>query len=105
MEGKGRAIGIDLGTTYSCVGVWLTRHQRIEITTNDQGYSCVAFTKTELLIGEAAKKQAGKNPANTIFDVKRFIGRRFDDASVQKDIKHWPFKVVSDAGNKPCDHC
>ncbi|KAJ8636806.1 hypothetical protein MRB53_011073 [Persea americana] len=67
MEGKGRAIGIDLGTTYSCVGVWLTRHQRIEITTNDQGYSCVAFTKTELLIGEAAKKQAGKNPANTIF--------------------------------------
>ncbi|XXG54692.1 hypothetical protein AAC387_Pa03g2506 [Persea americana] len=105
MEGKGPALGIDLGTTYSCVGVWLTQHQRIEIITNDQGNrltpSCVAFTKTERLIGEAAKNQAGKNPANTIFDVKRLIGRRFDDASVQKDIKHWHLKVVSDAGNEP----
>ena len=71
MEGKGPALGIDLGTTYSCVGVWLTQHQRIEIITNDQGNrltpSCVAFTKTERLIGEAAKNQAGKNPTNTIF--------------------------------------
>ncbi|XXG54670.1 hypothetical protein AAC387_Pa03g2490 [Persea americana] len=105
MEGKGTAIGIDLGTTYSCVGIWLTLQQRVEIITNDQGNrtspSYVAFSNTERLIGEAAKNQVARNPVNTLFDVKRLIGRRFDDDSVQKDIDLWPFKVVDGACNKP----
>ena len=65
------AIGIDLGTTYSCVGVWQPQHQRVEIIFNDQGNrttpSYVAFTDTQRLIGDAAKNQAAANPTNTIF--------------------------------------
>ncbi|CAL4938752.1 unnamed protein product [Urochloa decumbens] len=102
-KSEGPAVGIDLGTTYSCVAVW--RHDRGEVIANDQGNrltpSCVAFTNTEKLVGEAAVNQAALNPANTVFEVKRLIGRRFKDKSVQEDITLWPFKVVAGREDRP----
>ncbi|TNJ27152.1 Bip [Giardia muris] len=94
-------IGIDLGTTYSCVAV--SRAGQVEIIPNELGArvtpSYVAFTADgERLVGEAAKNYAPVSPENTIFDVKRLIGRKFDDPEVQKDMKLLPYKIVNRDG-------
>ena len=95
-----RAIGIDLGTSYSCVGVF--QHGKVEIIANEQGNrltpSYVAFTETERLIGDSAKSQISRNPKNTVFDAKRLIGRKWEESVVQADRKLWPFEVVNEAG-------
>lgn len=97
------AVGIDLGTTYSAVGVW--QNGRVEIIANDQGNrttpSYVAFTDTERLIGDSAKNQASMNPKNTVYDAKRMIGRKFDDHHLQKDMRLYSFDVVNDGQNRP----
>ena len=97
-----KAIGIDLGTTYSCVA--LMNNNKVDIIANDQGNyttpSFVAFNDTERLVGDSAKNQAASNPSNTVYDIKRVLGRNFNDPSVQSDISHFPFEVV-DSDGKP----
>jgi L1 cell adhesion molecule like protein len=103
MSSNGPALGIDLGTTYSCVGLF--QNDRVEIIANNQGNrttpSYVAFTDTERLVGDSAKNQVAMNPTNSVFDAKRLIGRKFSDPVVQSDMKTWPFKVVKKDGDKP----
>ncbi|SLN25065.1 Chaperone protein DnaK [Pseudoruegeria aquimaris] len=95
-----KVIGIDLGTTNSCVAIMDGAQPRV--IENAEGArttpSIVAFTDDERLVGQPAKRQAVTNPNNTIFGVKRLIGRRFDDADLAKDKKNLPFNVV-DGGN------
>merc|ERR1711871_1844064 len=100
-EDMGDVIGIDLGTTYSCVGVY--KAGQVEIIANDQGNritpSYVAWADDgERLIGDAAKNQATINPSNTVLDVKRLIGRKFKDKTVQADKKLFPFNIISKDG-------
>ncbi|CAF2418234.1 unnamed protein product [Rotaria sp. Silwood2] len=95
-----KAIGIDLGTAYSCVAVF--QHGKVEIIPNELENritpSYVAFTDNERLIGDLAKSQAARNPNNTLFSVKRLIGRKYDDPTVHADMKYWPFKILNDNG-------
>lgn len=92
-----KVIGIDLGTTNSCVAVMEGKEPRVIDNAEGQRTtpSIVAFTdKSERLVGASAKRQAVTNPAGTIYEVKRLIGRRFDDPVTQKDIKQMPYKIV-----------
>jgi heat shock protein 5 len=99
---QGPVIGIDLGTTYSCVGIY--KDGNVQIIKNEQGNkitpSMVSFFEGSRLVGDAAKNQATLNPDNTVFDAKRLIGRAYDDPTVAKDKKHMPFKIVNQ-NNKP----
>ncbi|GAX14233.1 heat shock 70kDa protein 5 [Fistulifera solaris] len=100
----GPCIGIDLGTTYSCVAVW--KNGRVDVCPNEQGHritpSYVAFCKDgSRLVGDAAKNQAPSNPTGTLFDVKRFIGRKFTDRTVQEDKKLLPFEIAAGKDGKP----
>ena len=92
-------IGIDLGTTYTCAAVM--SNDKIQVITNNQGKrltpSYVSFTKAERLIGNAAKNKLTSNLKNTIYTIKRIIGRNYSEEIVQKDIKLWPFKVIKDS--------
>src|SRR6187551_2851768 len=92
-----KVIGIDLGTTNSCVAIMEGGKPRV--IENSEGYrttpSIVAFTKDgEVLVGQSAKRQSVTNPSNTVFAVKRLIGRRFEDNVVQKDVDMVPYKIV-----------
>jgi molecular chaperone DnaK len=92
-----KVIGIDLGTTNSCVSIMDGSQPRV--IENAEGArttpSIVAFTESERLVGQPAKRQAVTNPENTIFGVKRLVGRRYDDAHLKKDMKNLPFKVLN----------
>lgn len=92
----GKVIGIDLGTTNSCVAVM--EGDKVKIIGNAEGTrttpSIVAYKDDEILVGQSAKRQAVTNPNNTLFAIKRLIGRRFDDKVVQKDIGMVPYKIA-----------
>ncbi|KAG9067703.1 70-kilodalton heat shock protein [Linnemannia hyalina] len=95
-------IGIDLGTAFSKVAIWNQNH--VEVISNGKDIhatpSLIAFSETGLLFGQEAQDRVSRYPLNTIFDIKRLIGRQFDDKDVQSDIERWPFKVIG-KGNKP----
>ena len=94
-------IGIDLGTTFSCIG--MIENDRVEIIQNDSGNrttpSWVSYDE-EILVGEAAKTNALLNPKNTIFDIKRLMGMTYDDKKCQQDLEHLSYKVI-DQENRP----
>ena len=97
---KEKILGIDLGTSNSAAAVMIGGKPEIipaaeGVSVGGKAFpSYVAFTTTERLVGDAAKNQVAMNPHNTVFDAKRLIGRKYNDKSVQNDMKHWSFKVV-----------
>jgi L1 cell adhesion molecule like protein len=102
MTTKKIAIGIDLGTTTSAVGVY--KDGKVDIIANDQGNrttpSFVSFNSEDRLIGDAAKSSASMNPKNTIYDIKRLMGRNYNDSDVQEELKHLPYKILN-KNNRP----
>ena len=98
------SIGIDLGTTHSCVGVY-KGDGIVDILANEHGYrttpSCVSFDGDERYIGKTAKDMTSRNPKNTVYDAKRLMGMKYSDPIVQREKKYLPFSIVSDGHDKP----
>ncbi len=96
-------IGIDLGTTFSCIGVY--RNAAVEIIPNEKGDrttpSIVSFLDDNIYVGEQTEYRRIKDPKNKIYAVKRIIGRNYDDQDVQEDIKNFSYKVISDNIGRP----
>ena len=104
MEFDNMVLGIDLGTTNSCIAI--LRNNKQEVIKNNFGSnitpSCILFRKNQRMFEKPVKECIKSNPKNTVFNIKRIIGRNFDDKEVQNDIKYWPFKVIKDKkSNKP----
>ena len=98
------AVGMDIGTSTSCVSVFI--NDRVEVIPDFQTGSriipsYVSFTDDEKLVGDGAKSNSTSNPKNTLYDIKRLIGRKYDDTTVQSDIKLWSFAVEKDSTDKP----
>ena len=93
-------IGIDLGTTFSCVAIFM--NGKVKVISNEHGNrttpSCVSFTDNGYLVGEDAKYRMSMNPTRTVYEVKRLMGRTFEEKEVQEDIARWSFDVVNDEG-------
>lgn len=95
-------IGIDLGTTFSCVACYDPKTQRVEVIESPSGRtmpSWVSFTPEGKLVGAAAKSQVASNPRNTVYDVKRIIGRSYADPVTAEEAKGFPFEVVEGAAH------
>ncbi len=97
-------IAIDLGTTYSCVAYYES-DGKVNIIVNENGNritpSYVSFLGNERFVGDSAKKNSGQNPENTIYDVKRLMGNKFSDPSVQSDLRHLSYNIIKDENDKP----
>src|SRR5579872_5888014 len=97
-------LGIDLGTTYSCVAYYESEG-KVVILVNENGNritpSYVAFQGSDRHIGDAAKKNSGQNPKNTVYDVKRLMGNKFSDQCVQADLKHLSYTIIRSEDDKP----
>lgn len=91
-----KAIGIDLRDNHPRVGVW--QHDRVKIIANNPGQPHHPILDTERVSFDAAKNKVAMNPVNTVFDAKCLIGRKSDDPEVQADMRHFPFKVISNNG-------
>jgi L1 cell adhesion molecule like protein len=95
-------IGIDLGTKYSCAGVW--KDGKVNIIPNEMGQYknplYIAFTDTDILFGDTAKSQISRNPKNTIFDITKLIGKKYEDPDIQENIKYWPFEIIKDSDSE-----
>ena len=102
------AIGIDLGTTFSCVGAWNHTTGVVDIIENEEGSrttpSVVGFDSNGRYIGQSAIRQQIRNPRNTVYEVKRLIGRNFREKIVQEDARQWPFEVIELGDDKPVVH-
>lgn len=98
-------IGIDLGTTFSCVAVFDSQTQKVQVLPNSIGEkttpSWVAFTDEGRVVGQAAKQQASSNASNTIYDVKRFIGRSLDDPVTREESRRFPFLILDGGDGRP----
>lgn len=104
-DDEGPIIGIDLGTTYSCVAVFDTETQKVRVLPNNIGElttpSWVAFTSTGRVVGQPAKSQASMNATNTVYDVKRIIGRSLDDPVTREEAKRFPYSIVDGGDGRP----